>query len=331
MVHTRSTFGVKNFASCIKNEIESNGLNVEYCEDNLINFFKTQTSNRNKTLQAKEETIIATSICNPKFLTARSFVVIHDLIPLSSSLGFSRVFYFKEILKYLYLFLRYRYLKDPVTFICISRSTYQDAIKWSKRLGIYRRHKFIYGYQTVGLKKSLSFPQKDKCSVLSDPDIEMTIFSGNRPHKNIQLTSEFLKSYKEGNLTLNVIGEMPVEVRVHDSTRLVSHANISNQGVVDILEKSTFLLYPSIVEGMGLPIYEALAVGCIPIIYPSEVNKEVLGSKYPYFVEKYSDIIAIIKSIDLNDVNRIAKHFHDKAQKVFDSNPITQAIITQLR
>ena len=108
---------------------------------------------------------------------------------------------------------------------------------------------------------------------------------------------------------------MPVEVRVHDSTRLVSHANISNQGVVDILEKSTFMLYPSIVEGMGLPIYKTLAVGCIPIIYPSEVNKEVLGSKYPYFVEKYSDIIAIIKSIDLNDVNRIAKHFHDKAQK----------------
>ena len=30
LVHTRSTFGVKNFASCIKNEIESNGLNVEY-------------------------------------------------------------------------------------------------------------------------------------------------------------------------------------------------------------------------------------------------------------------------------------------------------------
>jgi glycosyltransferase involved in cell wall biosynthesis len=118
--------------------------------------------------------------------------------------------------------------------------------------------------------------------------------SNGKPYKNTRRVIEAMARVP-ADVTLVItgrrsalsdqIGQAAAQVGVGDRVRLLG--NVSNEQVVALLRRATAMVFPSLYEGFGLPVIEAMACGCPVITSQEAALKEVAGDA-ALLVDPYS-------------------------------------------
>ncbi len=208
------------------------------------------------------------------FLKSPFIVTVHDLVRLCFS------FAQETISERILLKLDIRYIKRSSHIIAVSQNTRNDLIKYLKIPG--ERITVIYN----GINHSIFKPYTVK--LLDKPYI---LYVGSeRPRKNLgrlfeafaKLKSEFaeLKLVKVGTYgrsekyrrdTMRKLDSLGVTRDVI----FVSH--LSELDLARYYSSATLLVYPSLYEGFGFPLLEAMACGCPVVTSNTSSLPEVVG------------------------------------------------------
>ena len=248
-----------------------------------------------------------TSSYLPAFgITIPSVVTIHDLKYLLYPTFFKnrlKVLYYKWIIR--------RGARKAKRIIAVSESTKKDLVN----LGIPRNKITVIHESATILIGSVKTNIKLPAAV---GDMPFLFFVGdNRPHKNI---SRIIKAYCR---LMSELGEKCpnfVFAGAHFDNLRIKYANtkmsgkfiflstISEETLVGLYKRTIALVYPSLYEGFGLPILEAMSVGTPVITSDCSSIPEVAGNA------------AIL--VDPCDVNQLA----DAMIKVVQHKPEREAL-----
>ena len=100
------------------------------------------------------------------------------------------------------------------------------------------------------------------------------------------------------NLNLICIGNTNTETKVSKRIKLLGKLN--DQELLKYYQSSDFFLFPSVYEGFGLVILEAMACGSVPII-GENIQIPILSDRQNCFIAKRdSDYFNILKEIEAN-------------------------------
>lgn len=159
------------------------------------------------------------------------------------------------------------------------------------------------------------------------------LYVGNAyPHKNLErLIEAFLLVRKQKDISLVLAGD---DAYFYPQLRqFVDHLGLSNHIVffgeaddtklVALYQHASCLVFPSLMEGFGLPNFEALYCGVLPVISNIPVFIELWGDSLPLFdpTSKTSIAHAIIKTLRLSTdtynakVGKARKHIDDFSWK----------------
>jgi glycosyltransferase involved in cell wall biosynthesis len=85
----------------------------------------------------------------------------------------------------------------------------------------------------------------------------------------------------------------------HPRVRVLGHRN----DVPDLMRRSDILVLPSIEEGFGLVVVEAMGCGCVPMV--SEACTEVAGHMKAGLIHRIGDVEELTRQFTLLDSNRV--------------------------
>lgn len=179
------------------------------------------------------------------------------------------------IKKYIHIFQKSNAVKNSSAIICISESTKSDFLKHYPDYD----PKKIFVTHLAHSSTSIEFDND------FNPDQKFIkpycLFVGMRSfHKNF---NSCVLALKDLEIEFKIVGGGDLnkkELALLDSTipGLYQHlTNVDNAALNKYYEKAICLLYPSIYEGFGLPILEAMANGCAVITTNSSSLPEVAG------------------------------------------------------
>lgn len=256
----------------------------------------------------------------PIFYKGKMIVTIHDLTHLI----------YPEFLpnKFAYFYAKFMIwvaLKKADKVITVSQNTKNDILKMFK----VNPDKIEVIYNGVGEE----FVKKDKESIeyLYDKfnipkNKKIIMYVGNlKPHKNLERLLEAyskINNKEETCLLLvgkafekyNALEDKEIQLGIND---YVIHTGIVTQDeLVDLYNLADLFVFPSLYEGFGLPVLEALACGT-PVVCSNtssmpEVGEDDVGYFNPY------DIDEMIKKIEeyIDNEHRIQeKHIKEKIKK----------------
>lgn len=123
------------------------------------------------------------------------------------------------------------------------------------------------------------------------------------PHKNLKFLSDaFLKEFKDDyNLVIIGIKTKNTDIIPEDSESIIFPGRLSQEDLIAFYQNAHLFVYPSLYEGFGIPVIEAMAAG-VPVISSDRTSlKEVGGDGALFFnPEDEQDLINKIKVV-LND------------------------------
>ena len=211
-----------------------------------------------------------------KFKDIRFIVTVFDLIPITNPefVSIKYRIYFKYFLK--------KTLKNIDSIIYISNTVKNQCEKM---------YKFISDKPSLMNYVIINKEIKEREELI---DNNYFLFIGNiEERKGIRVLLEAYKMYFKngGSKKLKIVGSIR-DVRIQELINnmiLDFGENIEYLGYVDIrkkeelIEKSSALIFPSYIEGFGIPPVEAIAKGKPVIVSNIEIFKEILGDSATYF------------------------------------------------
>jgi alpha-1,3-rhamnosyl/mannosyltransferase len=113
------------------------------------------------------------------------------------------------------------------------------------------------------------------------------MLGAHRPRKNPALAIASVARARELGLTLRLVvtGEIHSEFRhIVDASRdfIKCSGVLPRQEMFRLLARSVAMLFPSRYEGFGLPLLEAMSVGCPVIALDTPINREIGGAAASY-------------------------------------------------
>jgi glycosyltransferase involved in cell wall biosynthesis len=103
---------------------------------------------------------------------------------------------------------------------------------------------------------------------LGDPRPYLVAFGGVAPNKNLRrLLRAFALARDRHDLAhrLVLVGRLPDALQVRDTPGVVATGYLEETALAGVLRGADALIYPSLYEGFGLPVVEAMAAG-IPVV-----------------------------------------------------------------
>jgi len=216
----------------------------------------------------------------PAVVPCRAVVTIHDIIHLlypeflPSPLAF---FYAQRMIR--------RSLSRGDRIIAVSQNTKTDLMDYFKVDG--RKIRVVYSGVTDRFRERLSPSQID--TWLQEYEIQQPylLFVGNpKPHKNLD---NVIKAFARALEIYNFQGElvcvgdregMELKIRhraeqmgVGDRIRLIGH--VPDAALPALYQGATLFLFPTLYEGFGLPVVEAMASGVAVITSNTSALKEI--------------------------------------------------------
>ena len=218
----------------------------------------------------------------PVISRAKKLVVIHDVIAetypsLTLPTGAARLFWRTKV-------ALGRLQADAI--ITVSEYSRQSIVQ---RWKISRDRVFVVGEASDPVFRVLDHPQLTphlKSMGISDSGRTIVYVGGFSPHKNLEMLARVFAKLASreaySDIRLVMVGEHKKEVfhtyfgtikaeaeRLGITDRVVFAGYLSDEELVVLLNLSTCLVLPSLIEGFGLPAVEAAACGC-PVIATKE-------------------------------------------------------------
>lgn len=266
----------------------------------------------------------------------KSVVTIHDLIFLAHPEFYNPI----DVQIYKHKF--YSTLKQADKIIAISECTKQDILRFGNKNPkkplvseekikvIYQSYNNIYSYHTTEEEKlyiKIKYSLPDKF-ILNVGSIER--------RKNILLVVKAMNQVNK-NIHLVIIGKhtsykKEIERYIQNNnlqSRIHFFHDVNNQDLKIIYSLASLFVYPSIYEGFGIPIIEAIANN-LPVIATKGSCLEEAGGKGTYYVSPY-DVLAMRDAINilLNDEGKRLTSINESKEyiKKFANNDIASKIL----
>jgi glycosyltransferase involved in cell wall biosynthesis len=242
----------------------------------------------------------ATHYVLPLLVPCKAVVTIHDIIHLlypeflPSRLAF---FYAQRMIK--------SSLSRAARVISVSQSTRSDLLRYFDVDG--RKIEVVYNGVDAAFHDRLPPEEVDQRLAALGVRKPYLLFVGNpKPHKNLDnVIAAFAKALSihdfEGDLVC-VGGEPQADLRIRQKAeaagvaarlRLVGH--VADDALPAIYQGATMFVYPTLYEGFGLPVVEAMASG-VPVITSNTSALREIGEGYAQLVNPL-DVEALARAI----------------------------------
>lgn len=227
----------------------------------------------------------------PIFYPGKYLLTIHDLIVDHFDTGRASTLPYP-----MYFFKRVGY-KTSLT-LGIKRASWITAISQSTKREISEHYRVSPDKITVtydALDTQFKYTQKihKAKNYFQFPYI---LYVGNAyPHKNLQrLINAFAAIRKSQNIKLVLAGDdnyFYPKMKQHAqklglSKEIIFYGEANDEQLINLYTNSLCLVFPSLMEGFGLPSFEAIACGRLPVLSDIPVFREIWGEKIDYFNPK---------------------------------------------
>ena len=216
---------------------------------------------------------------HPLFFKGAQMVTIHDLKyvlhpEFMGSKGKLKSIYLKNLMRHA--------AKHCEKLITVSESTRNDLLKVFPHISrLAERTQVVYEAATVSMKENPEIFRKFQL------DKPYFLYLGElRPHKNVERVIQAFMQFKaqaapDGEIRLIVAGKphksfvMPADVRLDD---IIFTGYVKDDDAYTLYSNALAFCLPSLYEGFGLPILEAMKCGCPVITSDCSSTAEVAGS-----------------------------------------------------
>jgi glycosyltransferase involved in cell wall biosynthesis len=330
---TQKTTGVQRFAIEICKELKKSNLEIEFvAPKNISNINVADLLEVKKigvltghlweqlTLQGyvRRKKAVLISLCNtaPLFL-ANQIVTIHDLSFRLYPEWNSKIF------SLMYNTMIPIIAKNSKHILTVSNTSKQELIN---ELSI-SKDKISVVYNAVSavfLEKQLL--EKEENSIQEDYILTVSSF---HPRKNLKRLIEAFLKISDKNLKLYIVGNFDKNFAFEElilkelDCKIKILTNVNDLELKRIYKKAKLFVYPSLYEGFGIPIIEAMSCGLPVCVSNINVFKEVCGSNATYFdpynIEDIRD--KIILAIDKPKLlfNQLNKYNWQHSSSVIES------------
>ena len=197
----------------------------------------------------------------------KNIVTIHD---------FTHQKYMSGYHKFLNSILKKRSIKHADGIVCISNNTYKDLLEFYPKLK-NKKVKIIYNGFNRNIfyhMNKVTLPEKYKC--LSEK--KFLLYVGQRDgYKNFSFMIDVLS--KTDDLYLALVGGNDFEIDNEAISNKIFHFNNVDDSDLNILYNASYcFIYPSLYEGFGIPICEAMNCGCPVIAFNNSSIPEVMNN-----------------------------------------------------
>jgi glycosyltransferase involved in cell wall biosynthesis len=222
----------------------------------------------------------ATHYVLPLFVPCRVVVTIHDIIHLLYPEFLPNRF----ALTYAKRMIRHS-LERGDRVIAVSKNTKSDLMKYFDTNGA--KIQVIYSGVSDAFREHVTEVDAATCRRRLNLEKPYLLFVGNpKPHKNldnvVKAFARAIQIHEFGARLVCVGGRPGTESKIRQradllgiSDRLVWLGHVDSQDLPAIYQEASVLLYPTLYEGFGLPVIEAMASGTPVITSNSSALKEV--------------------------------------------------------
>lgn len=218
---------------------------------------------------------------------------------------------FGLIKKYVYKLL---WFTIPAMKSCyITTATIESRNRLVQYAGINKDKIVIIGHGVGSAFKRLSDSEKISNDILGNKNKKKLVLhvSGVQPNKNVERIILSLRDMNIKFVKVGYLSEKEKELLLENKIDYINFLNVEVEFLVRVYNSVDCLIFPSTVEGFGLPVIEAQACGCPVVTSNCSTLPEVAGTG-AFFVDPYS-IVSIKEGIEnvLHD---------DKLRKVLINN-----------
>lgn len=154
------------------------------------------------------------------------------------------------------------------------------------------------------------------------------LYVGNAyPHKNLErLISAFGKYFKGRELKLILVGGddffysrlKQFVSNLGLAQQIIFYGKADDKELVNLYSNARLFVFPSLMEGFGLPNLEALVCGCLPVVSDIPVFREIWQDKLIYFnphdIDSIGQVILSALEVNSSDYNKQV----EKAKAIVD-------------
>ncbi len=238
--------------------------------------------------------------------------VIYDLIPITHN-QFCDKFLVEVFKEWFYDSLEY-----VDGYVAISNTVKNDLVTFLNNEFGEKVEKKKFDYFLLGSDFSYNKNKEDKIreklpNIFKDGSTYI-IVSTVEPRKNHKYLLDVFDSLWSKNIDINlcIIGRVGWEVedlmeRINNhrelNQKLLIYSDLNDNELLYCYKNAKMLLFPSIVEGFGLPIVESLSNGLPVLASDTPIHREVGGDKIGYFdISDFNDLSNQIIEIEKNGI-----------------------------
>src|ERR1035437_3056531 len=255
----------------------------------------------------------------PIFYNKPYVVTIHDLIINHFSTGKASTLAYPLYLakRAAYKFVIKKAAEKAKKIITPSNATKQEIIEHLK----ISENKIDVAHEASEVKFSDIKLKTDNPEIFAK---KYFLYIGNAyPHKNLDRLLRAFKKIEnvDSNLKLILVGKKDYFYKqfeaVNESNNVIFYGNASDSELASLYANAIALVAPSLMEGFGLPVLEAMTLRCLVIASDIPSFREIAGENVIYFnPQDENDILTKLKDILENS----EKYKQEKLEKAFEKS-----------